>query len=165
MKICQFQGSSNRHETKSVNTHPQRRVRGRILGGVLLAACLGLMGTAGTLPSNAALPVGQPPSMPGAGKTLAGKWIVADTHHRPYQFGIFCQGLRSGADGLVAEYARDGTTTARRAQIRDELNTIGVNWRMTCQGMYGDILIFRRRQHSSPSTSAEGGASSRITDS
>lgn len=61
--------------------------------------------------------------------------------------GIACQRLRSSADGLVAEHVRDGTARDRRAQIRQELQIVGQNWRLTCPGIYGDIVIlFRPKQ-------------------
>lgn len=141
------------HELENSKSHMRRTFRGRMLWGALLA--IGLLGTAGTLPSNAAPPVGQLPTMPTIGRTAGDQWVVARAPiSDPWSdHGRFCQNLRTQADNLVAEYARDGTTTARRAQIRDELNTIGINWRDTCKPLYGDIFMFRPASNNLPQAS------------
>jgi hypothetical protein len=55
---------------------------------------------------------------------------------------IACRSLRDRADGLIAEYGREGTSAARRQEIISELRNIGSDWNtIGCRDSFGDIAL------------------------
>lgn len=133
-----FRSPSMHQEADNVTNHTQRRLHRQVLAGVLLAASL--LGTASTLPSNAAPPAGQVPVMPPRGTT--GTWVAA-LRAAPVNdgstLGIACSGLQQDAERLAGEYKN--ASPQRRAQILDDLRVIGGKWNTTCREHFGDILI------------------------
>lgn len=65
--------------------------------------------------------------------------VPIDSHD---SLSIQCQSIRDQADGLLAEYKKDGTSSARLKEIIGELQTLGSDWNaIGCRAMYGDVTI------------------------